>query len=165
MELENAVGTKECIQEINTDSLNMYFEHLLKEGYRPKLETGNKGNKYIVFKCEGRHFILDLPYEDLFKICIPWIWEINLNNQEEVEHIHKALFKVNNNMRVSKIVVVGEEVYAEAEAFISEHKNIIEVLQQYIDNVLYATREFHDEMSSLDQAAWSSPDTTSATWN
>src|SRR5438045_2642816 len=92
----------------------MYMEFLREQGYVPRLDDDGD----VVFKCEGRTYILfgeekDEPY---FRLVFPAFWP--LETAPEEEQARTAINELNAEMKVMKLFVLRDDVWAAVEMFL-----------------------------------------------
>ena len=91
-----------------------YMEFLREEGYVPKFDEDGD----VVFKCEGRTYILFAEEKDAtyFRLAFPAFWEIE--SADEEDQAREALNDLNAKMKVMKLFIVRDNVWASVEMFL-----------------------------------------------
>ena len=123
-----------------------YFEQLLKEeGYLPRIDEDGD----LVFKSEGKTLFIpaDSNDEEFIRISLPNFWSID--SDEEREAVAMACCKVNKSVKVAKVIIVGDTVWASVEMFASPIQSIHDVFLRCITVLNLAVAEFRREMLSL----------------
>lgn len=103
---ENKATTKK-------ERAEMYRAFLEEEGYRPRIDDDGD----VIFKCEGRNYIIILDDEDdeFFRIVYPNFWGIE--SEPELAEVKEAALNATIRVKVAKVFPVGDSTWAEIELF------------------------------------------------
>jgi hypothetical protein len=123
-----------------------YFEQLLKEeGYLPKIDEDGD----LVFKSEGKTLFIpaDSSDEEFIRISLPNFWSIDSDEEREV--VAMVCCKVNKSVKVAKVCIVNDNVWASVEMFASPIQSVHDVFLRCITVLNLAVAEFRREMVSF----------------
>ena len=111
---------------------------LKEEGYLPKIDEDGD----ILFKSEGKTLCIfaDRGDPDFVRITLPHFWSID--SELERELVMKQCCAINENVKVAKVFLVGDSVWASIEMFISPVQSIHDVLHRSITVLHLAAAEF-----------------------
>jgi len=115
---------------------------LKDEGYTPKLD--NDGD--IVFKREGLSYILFVSEDDeeFVRLDLPNVWEIESLGERQL--VMAAAAEVNRQVKVAKVVPMGDNVWVSAQLLVDPIENVGKVLPRAMNVLSLAVREFADAM-------------------
>lgn len=120
----------------------MYLEHLREEGFAPRLDDDND----VVFKYEGKTFFLSCDDEDepFFRMLLPAFWDIE--SEEEECRVLKAVTTVNTRMKVVKLIVMRQNVWASVELFLDPFESFKSFFVRCLDLLVSGMHEFRKVM-------------------
>ena len=120
----------------------LYFNYLREEGYAPKYD--NDGD--VIFKSEGKTLIVSINERDqsFIRLILPNFWE--LESEMEASKALRVANEVNHEIKVAKIVIVQENVWATAEIFIDSTPDFDDFFNRLIAVVLHAQKDFGEKM-------------------
>ncbi len=114
-------------------------------GFNPRIDDDGD----VVFRCEGRTFVLTTDERDptFFRLLLPNFWEI----ESEEEHLRALMVgnQVNAQMKVVKILIVKQNVWASVELFIEPIEGFIAVFKRCMQLLPAAMHEFREEMQPV----------------
>ncbi|TAD97724.1 MAG: hypothetical protein EAZ97_12025 [Bacteroidetes bacterium] len=116
---------------------------LQKEGYRPEITT----QEDVVFKVEGRTFIVDIDQNDdrFLRILLPNFYEIE-SDQEMLKSLAVAN-EINKNVKVGKIIIMdNNHAWAFAEQFIDDTPDLEDFFQRTIKVIRKASEDFTEKL-------------------
>jgi hypothetical protein len=123
-----------------------YLEQLLKEeGFLPRIDEDGD----LVFKSEGKTMFIpaDSNDEEFLRISLPNFWSID--SDEERDAAAMVCCKVNKTVKVAKVCIVEDNVWASVELFASPIQSVHDVFLRCITVLNLAVAEFRREMVSL----------------
>lgn len=122
----------------------LYFDFLQTEGYVPTVNEQND----VVFKQEGKTFVISVDEEDdqFLRIVFPNFW--SLESSEEMVRALAMANAVNSRIKVGKIVVVKNQVWAVAEMFIDSSPE----LDEFVPRILHILRRTAEAFGTLMKA-------------
>src|SRR5712671_6198274 len=125
----------------------MYIEFLREEGYVPKLDE----DADVVFKCEGRTYILFSEEKDqnYFRLAFPAFWEIE--SADEEDQAREAMNDLNAKMKVMKLFIVRDNVWASVEMFLSPIASFKPVFARSLALLQQGVNEFRECMQPQDE--------------
>lgn len=122
----------------------LYHDFLQAEGYVPTVNEQND----VVFKQEGKTFVISVDEEDdqFLRVIFPNFWGVE--SSEELVRALAMANAVNARMKVGKIVVMNNQVWAVAEMFIDSTPE----LGEFVPRILYILRHTAEAFGSLMKA-------------
>ncbi len=129
-------------ESIKESHRTLYMRFLEQEGYKPEIDS--EGD--VAFKKEGFSYFIQVTEDrEFFKVVFPAFYEI----ESVAEHflILQAVEQANREVKVAKLVIVGDYVWAVAESFVSDQSDIEDIF----DNSLLALRVGRDRLLELMQ--------------
>jgi len=122
--------------------LDILLNFLREEGYAPKVD--NDGD--IVFKREGLTYILFVSEDDeeFVRLDLPNVWEIESLGERQL--VMTAAAEVNRQVKVAKVVPMGDNVWVSAQLLVDPIENVVKVLPRAMNVLSLAVREFADAM-------------------
>jgi len=119
-----------------------YLEYLREEGYSPRADDDGD----VVFKFEGSTYLLVCDEEDeiFFRLMRPGFWEIETS--EEEDRALKAVNQVNAMMKVVKLAVMRDCVWASVELYIDPFESFKRIFRRSLRLLAQSVREFGDAM-------------------
>jgi len=124
------------------ERIEMYSEYLASEGYPMEVEQDG----YIAFRFEGFGYLLTIDEDDeFFQIYLPAIWTIE--SEEERERAVRAALDAAANIKVAKIIVQKDEVWACLELFCSPPEAFKSVFHRSLYALRAAVEHFRDAMA------------------
>ena len=111
------------------------LEFLRKEGFCPEVDE----NGSIVFKYQMVTFLLINNEEDndFFQLTIPYIYDVTDDNRDIML---EAANKTNTTMKVAKICVIDDSVWALFEILLDQSPAVEDIMPRAL-NILMATRQ------------------------
>lgn len=111
------------------------LEFLRKEGFCPEVDE----NGSIVFKYQMVTFLLINNDEDndFFQLTIPYIYDVTDDNRDIML---EAANKTNTTMKVAKICVIDDSVWALFEILLDQSPAVEDIMPRAL-NILMATRQ------------------------
>lgn len=121
---------------------DLFLNYLRDEGYVPKLD--NDGD--VVFKAEGLTLIVFAAEDDeaYFRVVVPNFW--NIENEEERDRAIRAANEVTAQMKVGKIQVVNDNVWASVELLLDPIESFAKVFPRCVRILTTSMSEFRDAM-------------------
>ncbi|MGE5559494.1 MAG: hypothetical protein ACM3XN_00350 [Chloroflexota bacterium] len=119
---------------------DLFTRYLQQEGYMPKIDEDGD----VVFKAEGLTYVLFAAEDDeeYFRLAIPNFWSIE--DDEERLRVLNAAATVTAQMKVAKVQVIRDNVWASVEMLIDPIENFSKVFPRAL-RILQATiREFRE---------------------
>jgi hypothetical protein len=122
----------------------MYSEYLREEGYVPRVDDDGD----VVFKKEGGTYILFADEEDktYFRLVFPAFWEIE--SEDEDERARQAINELNADLKVIKLYVVRNNVWAGVEMFIDPIESFRATFPRSIRLLANAVNKFREKMTA-----------------
>src|SRR5262249_34009666 len=105
-----------------------YCENMREEGYGRRVDD----DADVVFKKEGRTYSQFADEEDktYFRLAFPAFWEIE--SEDEDEQARQAINELNADLKVIKLYIVRNNVWASVEMFIDPIENFRAVFPRSI---------------------------------
>lgn len=121
---------------------DIMMKFLKEEGYAPKLDDDGD----IIFKREGLTYILFVSEDDeeFVRLDLPNVWEIESLGERQM--VMAAAAEVNRQVKVAKVVPMGDNVWVSAQLLIDPIENVGKVLPRAMNVLSLAVREFADAM-------------------
>lgn len=122
----------------------MYLQFLKEEGYVPR--TDDDGD--IIFKVEGGSYLLFAAEDDqeFFRLAFPFFWEIE--SEEERQRALVAASRVTADMKLAKVYLVEDNVWASVEMLIDPIENFKPVFRRSLDILRHSVHEFGTAMKT-----------------
>jgi hypothetical protein len=121
------------------------LEFLREEGY--KAHTDDDGD--IVFKCQGKT-LLFMPHEDddeYFHLVLPAFWDAE---GEEFAPACAACSQLNARLKVAKVFIPRDSVWATAEMFISPFEGFKAIFDRTVNLLTSIPEEFRRIVNELE---------------
>ena len=124
----------------------LYLNYLKDEGYVPRVDDDGD----VVFKREGGLYFLKADEEDrnYFQLVFPAFWKIESDAEEE--KARAAINELNANMKVLKLFVVRDNVWATVEMFVDPIENFQGLFGRSIRLLASGASKFHAKMRPED---------------
>lgn len=123
---------------------SLYMDYLTREGYRPS----QNGNNLIVFKEEGRMYLIVVDAEDqaYFQLLFPNFWSI-----DDGSAFAKAVLAASDATRMTKVAKVyvrddGKDVTAAIEVFFDRPQDFAPVFRRSLAAIKSAVKTFVEKM-------------------
>ncbi len=115
-----------------------YSTFLTNEGYRPTLDSDGD----VVFKREGRTYLILIDDADptFFRLVFPNFWEIE--SDPERLQVLLAAQSATADTKVAKVFIVGDNVWASVEQFVSEPASATAVFDRALGAIDSAVSRF-----------------------
>lgn len=125
----------------------MYVDFLREEGYVPKVDEDGD----VVFKCEGRTYIVfgEEKDESYFRLAFPAFWEIE--SADEEDQAREAINELNAKMKVMKLFIVRDNVWASVEMFLDPIESFKSVFTRSLNLLQQGVNEFRDQMQPQEE--------------
>jgi len=122
----------------------LYYDYLQTEGFRPEVNEQND----VVFKQEGKTYVISVDEEDnqFLRVIYPNFW--TLTDNEDMLRAMAMSNAVNSRIKVGKIIVVNNQVWAVAEMFIDSTPE----LSDFLPRLLHILRHTADTFGTLMKA-------------
>ncbi len=120
----------------------LYMDYLREEGYVPRLDDDGD----VVFKREGGTFVLFADEEDrsYFRLVFPAFWEIE--SEEEDEMARAVINELNADLKVMKLYIVRNNVWAAVEMFLDPIENFPNVFPRCVRLLASGVNKFQQRM-------------------
>lgn len=120
----------------------LFRAYLQAEGYVPRIDEDGD----VVFKAEGLTYILFGAEDDpeYFRLAIPNFWPIE--DDEERLRVLVAAAAVTAQMKVAKVQVIRDNVWASVEMFVDPIENFTRVFPRSLRTLQATVREFREAM-------------------
>jgi len=142
---DTGIATVSPVKEVDVEaSLQLIFEHLAQEGYRPKLDDDGSIN----FKCEGWNIYLD-SYDSNggFRAYCCAMWNVDPSERTEAISIANSINAARRCLKVlvneKNIVWVTHETLC---ADVTEYTRTLNSVPEYL---ISACREFREEFRRI----------------
>ncbi|MEN8220285.1 MAG: hypothetical protein ABFS56_28825 [Pseudomonadota bacterium] len=125
------------------DSLQKrYISYLIEEGYKPTMDEYGD----VEFKYEGEQYIILVSENDpeFFRIVLPNIWFIE--SKKERQKALVAADYATAEIKVAKVLVVGDQVWVSLELFISKPEQFKGIFKRSMSALQAATKAFVEKM-------------------
>ena len=121
---------------------DVFQDFLKEEGFTPKVDDDGD----IVFKREGLTYILFVNEDDeeFVRIDLPNVWEIESLGERQM--VMAAAAEVNRQVKVAKVVPMGDNVWVSAQLLVDPIENVSKILPRAMNVLSLAVREFSDAM-------------------
>lgn len=121
---------------------DILLKFLREEGYTPKVDDDGD----IIFKREGLTYILFVNEDDeeFVRIDLPNVWEIESLGERQM--VMAAAAEVNRQVKVAKVVPMGDNVWVSAQLLVDPIENVSKILPRAMNVLSLAVREFSDAM-------------------
>lgn len=121
---------------------DVFLDFLKEEGFTPKVDDDGD----IVFKREGLTYILFVNEDDeeFVRIDLPNVWEIESLGERQM--VMAAAAEVNRQVKVAKVVPMGDNVWVSAQLLVDPIENVSKILPRAMNVLSLAVREFSDAM-------------------
>ncbi len=129
-------------ESIKESHRNLYMRFLEQEGYKPEIDS--EGD--VAFKKEGFSYFISVTEDrEFFRVAFPGFYKI----ESVAEHflVLQAVEQANREVKVAKLVIVGDYVWAVAESFVNDQSEI----EGIFNNSLLALRAGRDRLLELMQ--------------
>jgi len=124
-----------------TEYVTMYSEYLREEGFSPTVDEDGD----IVFKFEGSIFYLVMDEEtNYFRLIYPAFWSID--SEAEQEAAMRSALEVTKTIRVVKINIIKESVWATFETFCANPEDYKILFRRALNLLRAASRRFAEKM-------------------
>lgn len=122
----------------------MYYEFLKEEGYVPHYD--NDGD--IIFKAEGLSYLLFAAEDDpaYFRLALPFFWEIE--SPAERQRVLAAATTVNAEVKVVKLYVVEDHVWASVEMLIDPPESFRPIFTRSLRVLRHGVQRFSEIMNT-----------------
>ena len=98
--------------------IQMYLDFLQGEGYRPEKSPENMDVEWVLFKSEGKAYLILLDKDmGFFRLVFPNFWSID--NDAERQKAFIAADYANNQTKVAKVHTQANNVWASIKMFCS----------------------------------------------
>jgi hypothetical protein len=91
-------------------------------------------------------FLVDEDDEDFFSLYIPYMFQAD---DENIMDVYKAMNNVNNSIKVVKLLINEDDVWAACECRWPKDADISEILSFAIVTLFRAYGDFHKELKNL----------------
>lgn len=121
----------------------MVMDFLRKQGFCPDVDEDN-GN--IIFKYQMCTFIFFNNDEDeeFFQLALPSIFDVTEENRELVL---EAANKINSNMKVTKVIIVGDQsVWVVFENLLDQSPEVDNIIPRALSILQHARQEFYEAL-------------------
>lgn len=127
--------TKRQLQE-------MYVNHLMGEGYRPDINESG----FVSFKVEGKFYVIPIDEDDpeYFNLIFPNFWSID--DEEERAHAMVAANETTASMKVAKVVIHGDSIWACIEMYVSPPEQFTAVFARSLRTLQAGVQHFNLSM-------------------
>ncbi len=126
---------------------DLYVNYLREEGYVPKLDSdGDVSFKYEGMTCCALAQEQDREY---FRVVIPNFWPIE-SEDERIRAI-AAAGKVTAGLKVGKVLIVGDNVWASVEMLIDPIELFRNVFARVMRILMACIQQFRDEMAKSEK--------------
>ena len=146
---EKIIAAKEGKVMTKNEKSRMYEEFLREEGYLPKVEESGS----VLFKKEGSTYVMELNDDDevYFRILFPSFWSID----DEAERIRAtaACMEVTAKVKVAKVFVHEDSVWAAIEVFFAEPAQFKPVFNRMMNALNAGVKAFCKQMRGEDSKA------------
>ncbi len=125
------------------DRTALYLDYLRKEGFNAEMDADGD----VKFKYEGKtyYFILDKEDEEFFRLVFPNFW--SLDGPAERAKAEKAAFVATSATKVAKVLLVGDNVWAMIEMFVSDPAYPTTIFPRSMSALRYSVSTFVEEMN------------------
>lgn len=122
----------------------LYSNYLRDEGYQPKID----GDGDVVFKAQSLTYILFADEDDreYYRLTIPNFWPIE--SEKERAQAYAAAGKATAQMKVAKVSVVKDNLWASVEMLIDPIENFTKVFERSLRILQASVEVFRDEMNA-----------------
>ena len=121
----------------------IYFEFLAKQGYRPEVDEQND----VAFRKEGGGYFISVSEDpNFFKIVYPMFFKIDSPNQQL--RALRAIEQVGREVKVVKLIVVRDHVWAVAESFVPDQTFSSDIFDRSMAAIRVGTQLFAELMGS-----------------
>lgn len=122
--------------------VDILLDYLKEEGFTPKVDDDGD----IIFKREGLTYILFVNEDDeeFVRIDLPNVWEIESLGERQM--VLAAAAEVNRQVKVAKVVPMGDNVWVSAQLLVDPIENVSKILPRTMNVLSLAVREFSDAM-------------------
>ena len=122
----------------------MYYEFLQEEGYLPKYD--NDGD--LIFKAEGLTYLLFAGEDDptYFRLALPFFWEVE--SPEERLRVMAAATTVNAEVKVAKLYIVDDHVWAAVEMLMEPPEAFKPVFARSLRILRHGVQRFAEIMNT-----------------
>ncbi len=123
-------------------TVDKVFEVLKVEGLVPEKESYGIGFKY---QMTNFAYMEDEKDETFFNMLVPYIYETNEENEIEVL---RAINKVNNTMKVVKLVLSDNNVWVCFENLIDENTDLRNIVGVAVNTLYQARQNFYEALKN-----------------
>lgn len=123
--------------------IDKVFEELQKQGFLPQRE-----NFGIAFKYQMLNYLYleDKDDEDYFSLYAPYIYEVDEDN---VADVLATINTINNAMKVVKLVVNDNHVWACYESKIPKEVNLEDIVPYTIVTLFQSRHQFYKQLKNV----------------
>lgn len=120
----------------------MVLNFLKEEGFTPQIDEDN-GN--IIFKYQMSTFIFVNNDEDeeFFQLAYPGIFKITEENRDIAL---EAANKVNSSIKVVKVVIPSDDVWALFEVILDQSPEVGSIIERGLSILMHARQSFYEEL-------------------
>lgn len=120
----------------------LFMEYLSEEGFRPKLDEDGD----IVFKSEGRSYVLFHPQgdEQLVRLGALWLWPVE--SEAERQRVLAAAADATLSIKVTKVFPVADNVWATVELLFEQPEQFRAVFLRAVSLVRAGVDHFLERM-------------------
>lgn len=125
--------------------VDLYTQYLQQEGFLPKVDEDGD----VVFKAEGLTYVLFSAEDDeeYFRLAIPNFWGIEPGDEQDRMRVLAASASVTAQMKVAKVQVIRDKVWASVEMLIDPIENFTKVFPRSLRMLQATIREFRDAVA------------------
>ena len=126
----------------------LYFNYLKEEGFLPRVDDDGD----VVFKREGGTYFLKADEEDkqYFQLVFPAFWK--LEDPGEDKKAREVINELNANLKVMKMFIVRDDVWASVEMFVEPLESFRPVFGRALRLLANGASKFYAKMRPEDFA-------------
>jgi len=124
------------------DFQKFYMEYLSSEGYKSEVDSDGD----VMFKKEGLtyYIIVNASDDEFFELALPNIHQVE-NDSDRAKSLAAADYS-NAKSKVSKVYLVGDNVWVTVELFVASPDGFKDVFQRSMSAVLNGANNFIEKM-------------------
>ncbi len=120
--------------------IDKVLEELQKQGFLSQREDFGLTFKY---QMTNYLYLEDKEDEDYFSLYVPYIFEVDKENMADV---YTVINTINNAVKVVKLVVNDDHVWACFEEKLPKDAGLEDVLPSAVTTLFYARQQFYEEL-------------------